>query len=478
MLYSFKFLGKRNANIQNGKNQTQLSRWSVEDKGENPVNAFSRIFFLMLSLSLLFLIGNYSCRETPTGTVNSSDNLITVEDVGVTDAVLKLHKLGGSMPREIRLKRDTTTIIEKTMLSPDTIIIDEGLLPKHTYRYELSVGITKSDEIESEVQITTMDTTSHNFTWQIDTLGTHSSVLYDVAIINDTLVYAVGEIFHSDSSENWTFFNLAKWNGRQWTLQRLYYQGNTIMHLRWILAFNERDIWVNSITHWNGVRWEEVAFDPIFYGVSTNKAWGTSSSDFYVVGNGGFIAHYDGSVWRKLESGTDVDLLDIWGSPDGSIVWACGWEDFKPTVLLKYQHSVWKKQYEDNLNKFRIRQDSLSGVLVSGAVFNKRLFVLTNTGLYKTTWDTRGEGNRLTPYPEGFRAFPFRLRGNTINDIFVVGQRSLIAHNNGMTFSRYEQFMDRNIMLYSVDQKGNTVIAVGEIYHPIYSKGIVFRGSR
>jgi hypothetical protein len=76
----------------------------------------------MLSLSLLFLIGNYSCRETPTGTVNSSDNLITVEDVGVTDAVLKLHKLGGSMPREIRLKRDTTTIIEKTMLSPDTII--------------------------------------------------------------------------------------------------------------------------------------------------------------------------------------------------------------------------------------------------------------------------------------------------------------------------------------------------------------------
>jgi len=47
-----------------------------------------------------------------------------------------------------------------------------------------------------------------------------------------------------------------------------------------------------------------------------------------------------------------------------------------------------------------------------------------------------------------------------------------------MTFSRYEQFMDRNIMLYSVDQKGNTVIAVGEIYHPIHSKGIVFRGSR
>jgi hypothetical protein len=441
----------------------------------------------MLSLSLLFLIGNYSCRETPTGTVNSSDNLITVEDVGVTDAVLKLHKLGGSMPREIRLKRDTTTIIEKTMLSPDTIIIDEGLLPKHTYRYELSVGITKSDEIESEVQITTMDTTSHNFTWEIDTLGDGaSSVLYDVAIINDTLAYAVGEIYKKDSLGNWdpNAYNLVKWNGQRWQLLRIQFYtfcgqaGTGSYPAKSIFAFGPDDIWIgmngSQVVRWNG----QAQSPPECTPVSINKLWGENPNSIWAVGNNGQIAHYDGSVWRKLESGTDVDLLDIWGSPDGSIVWACGWEDFKPTVLLKYQHSVWKKQYEDNLNKFRIRQDSLSGVLVSGAVFNKRLFVLTNTGLYKTTWDTRGEGNRLTPYPEGFRAFPFRLRGNTINDIFVVGQRSLIAHNNGMTFSRYEQFMDRNIMLYSVDQKGNTVIAVGEIYHPIHSKGIVFRGSR
>ena len=39
------------------------------------------------------------------------------------------------------------------------------------------------------------DTTSHNFLWTLDTLGDgNSSTLYDVAIINDTLAYAVGEI--------------------------------------------------------------------------------------------------------------------------------------------------------------------------------------------------------------------------------------------------------------------------------------------
>lgn len=39
-----------------------------------------------------------------------------------------------------------------------------------------------------------IDTTSHNFQWQVDSLGTESCALFDVAIINDTLIYAVGEI--------------------------------------------------------------------------------------------------------------------------------------------------------------------------------------------------------------------------------------------------------------------------------------------
>ncbi|MGH2567306.1 MAG: hypothetical protein ACRDGA_03130 [Bacteroidota bacterium] len=36
------------------------------------------------------------------------------------------------------------------------------------------------------------DTTSHNFAWQTFVLGDGNSILYDVAIVNDTLAYAVG----------------------------------------------------------------------------------------------------------------------------------------------------------------------------------------------------------------------------------------------------------------------------------------------
>lgn len=76
-----------------------------------------------------------------------------------------------------------------------------------------------------------VDTTSHNFTWQITVLGNglSSSMLNDVAIINDTLVYAVGEIYLKDSTgqEDINPYNLVRGNGSAWTIVRApyYYQG-------------------------------------------------------------------------------------------------------------------------------------------------------------------------------------------------------------------------------------------------------------
>ncbi len=38
------------------------------------------------------------------------------------------------------------------------------------------------------------------------------------------------------------------------------------------------------------------------------------------------------SNWR---ADPHVNLRDIWGSPDGSIIWVAGFEDFYGTVLLR-----------------------------------------------------------------------------------------------------------------------------------------------
>ena len=69
-----------------------------------------------------------------------------------------------------------------------------------------------------------MDTTSHNFTFETFTFGgtAGSSILYDVAIINENDIWAVGEIYIADTSINgYTTYNAVHWDGNQWELKRI-----------------------------------------------------------------------------------------------------------------------------------------------------------------------------------------------------------------------------------------------------------------
>lgn len=114
------------------------------------------------------------------------------------------------------------------------------------------------------LNVATMDTTSHNFTFETFTFGEHShSRLNDVAIVGDE-IWAVGEIYMNDSLGNpdQNFYNLIKWNGGTWDFERIYYnyQGsNFLAPLRSVFAFSNNDVWVgsNQPMHWTGTVWEK-----------------------------------------------------------------------------------------------------------------------------------------------------------------------------------------------------------------------------
>ncbi len=175
-----------------------------------------------------------------------------------------------------------------------------------------------------------MDTTSHNFSWQTFSLGEHSSsILYDVAIIDENNIWAVGEIYMNDSLGNpdSTIYNAVHWNGNIWELKRIktLFSGNLItVPLDGIFAFSATDIWmVGSLPiHGDGANWTmydlRSAVDP---NLSLTKVWGSRSNDIYFVGRNGSIAHYNGSSWTKIESGTSIDFQDIWGikNEDGNV---------------------------------------------------------------------------------------------------------------------------------------------------------------
>jgi hypothetical protein len=54
------------------------------------------------------------------------------------------------------------------------------------------------------------------------------------------------------------------------------------------------------------------------------QVWGSSSDNVWFAGNNGTLVHYDGSRFRRVESGTDVDLKDMDGTPDGKHVFVAG----------------------------------------------------------------------------------------------------------------------------------------------------------
>ena len=73
------------------------------------------------------------------------------------------------------------------------------------------------------------DTTSHNFTWQSWTFGEiGTSRLYDVAIVDENNIWAVGEIYLLDSlgQPDPRAYNALHWDGIKFEIERIpyYYQ--------------------------------------------------------------------------------------------------------------------------------------------------------------------------------------------------------------------------------------------------------------
>ena len=134
------------------------------------------------------------------------------------------------------------------------------------------------------------DTTSHNFTFQTFTFGGGGgSQLYDVAIINDTLAYAVGSIYLNDSTGQYDPlpYNLAVWDGTKWDLKKVTvnFRGNTITPpLYGIFAFSSNQIWLvgDIAIYGDGTNWStyDIRLLTGYDLLDVTKCWGSSFSRY------------------------------------------------------------------------------------------------------------------------------------------------------------------------------------------------------
>jgi hypothetical protein len=427
---------------------------------------FSMIFFLCL-----IVLCNFSCREKGIEP-RTVDIQLTAEDVGVTEVYLRIKATMGPGPWTLTLKRDGQIIFnsqQSNFISFDTLILDEQRLPKHNYTYKVLYTINGTAvDSSAPLFVTTMDTTSHAFTWEVITLGDgFSHGFNDVAIINDTCVWAIGEILKLDSTRQWVSYNAVRWDGKEWHLMRVMYnyQGRGYYSALYsVFAFGENDYWVgsNQPMHWNGSKWETYDLPATIWNGWIYKMWGTSSQSIYIVGVGGNIAHYNGSSWQKLESGTTLDITDIWGSTNNKT----GVQEIMAVACKPYQ------AYERTILKIA----GTTAITISDSGIGNRTSLMGIWFVPGRKYYVSGGSifSKRSPFDSEpwfeeqstFYAFYYHaIRGNELNDIVAVCDGGEILHFNGYTWKSY---LRETILEYghynSVASRGNMIVAVGDNY--------------
>lgn len=425
---------------------------------------FSQKLTLVVIIPVFFISMN--CKDEPP-VKNNGDTpqhtnplQLTVEDVTCTEAFLKLSLTTSEQNRAVTLKRSDSTVAIITLTRTDSLIIDEGLLPNKTYTYKLVYG-----EWDTTAQATTMDTTSHDWSWEITTLGDGGgSTLYDVAIINDTLAYAVGEIhtkdtYTYDSLGNWIDpYNVAKWNGKKWELLRAYFKYNgqdTWSPIHSLFAFRDNDIWFGAGIHWNGEIFETKPLT-INFPSDVNKMWGSPNGELYIVGNSGLIASRSISgSWQKIESGTDLNFYSIYGAPDS--------KTGKLQILAVCSRNIPSGRGIFNISENTATQ--ISTYPINWDIFGiwfvpNRHYYVVGSGIYEKIFlsDSLWKNHPLdiTRYGTG------SISGGNSNDIFVVGSFGECLHFNGVSWKSYQSNATAINGAYgSVAVKKNLAIAVG-----------------
>jgi hypothetical protein len=440
-----------------------------------------RPFYLVqifLGLTLTGVLTLTSCKNDEPIQPHAPTIQLSVEDVSCTEAWLKISLTDSNQPRTIAILQDGQRVSVSRLLSPDSVFVIEGLLPRRTYSF-VAQRLRDSTAIDasSAVQATTMDTTSHNFTWRIDTLGVTASSLSDIAIINDTLAYAVGEMYLRDSTGQIdpNAYNLAKWDGQQWQLLRIQFytfcgQPSTGSYpTKSIFAFGPTDVWIgmngSQVVRWNG----QSQAAPVCIPVSINKMWGENPNSVYAVGNNGGIAHYNGSTWQRVESGTTIDISDVFGALNTKtnaldVIAAAGNPFVGPArKILKLVGTTASALSDSGITR------AISGVWFSSG---KRYWVVGD-GIWYSNYSPNGFNwqNRSGTWTQFALT---KVRGNDVNDVFTVGSFSEVLHFNGSTIRSYRGATGMDGLYWGVATRGDQIMAVGQVP----PRAVVLRGRR
>jgi hypothetical protein len=443
---------------------------NVEKLFSRVMNTVSKRITLYASAVLIFLILTtaFDCAKKESPVAPGPNPLqLTVQSVTCTETFLKLSLNSGETQRTLSLQRGDSTIATMMMSGSDSVFIDQGLLPNKTYIYTLTRPATQqSVEWQTTAQATTLDTTSSDFNWDVETFGIGYSYLFDVAIVNDTLAYAVGAIYQDDSTGQYdpNAYNLLKWDGKEWELIKVMFplcdgngnqEGAGSYSAEGIFDFSINDVWISclgSMAHWDGKHFQQFCMPLGYDQRDLGKMWGISDK-LYLVGTNGFIAFYNGISWQQIPTNLTTDIHDVSGGSNPAI----GQNVVLATMCSKYTYGDARVLRISSTNQldsiywgsnlyppYSVWFDSTSQVYVCGG------------GIFKL------QNGQWVSIANGLPSIWLnRVRGNGDNDLVVAGDYGVVAHYNGVRWQTYDQLRLPDGNYESIAIHNNLVIAVG-----------------
>jgi len=393
------------------------------------MSALKIVFLFIISLLAIF----NQCRKNATGLsdIRIDTFSLKVETIGTQFTELKLTIDAEFSHPLFAIKRNGQTIVKDTLFNKDTTIYDDHLAAQSAYQYKAYLYFNnKPYDSTDAVSIRTLNATSHDFTWHLDTIGVYGSAFLDVAVLNEHNVWAVGWIETGD-----TTVGAEVWDGQNWRVQYLSINKLPCVPLQGIWPFSDNNIWFTggSIFHWNGDSNSISYFRDFHNNEMLHKIWGSSPNDIYAIGYRGVIMHYDGQKWEHQYSGTKEDLYMVRGIYDPEIgrerVWVCG----DHTLLYNEGHgwkTVWSREkplFED--------YDTPRGIYLPN---HKKIIVSANGRLGSCLYmlDQKNLNNKY--FLAKTTTYTYGMDGHGFNDIFIVGADNYIEHYNGLNIKLYE----------------------------------------
>jgi hypothetical protein len=439
----------------------------INDKFNRNMNSL-----LPYGLISFFLFFGFHCTDRVVNPpVDEGRIKLTVVDVSVHEAYIHIG-IGTEVNNgTVYIYRDNEQVASFHTSVSDTIITDTSLQEVSEYVYWGE--IRRSGRIVVQSNMLTVQTrvpSGRDIEWETYTFGEHSSsVLNDVVIIDENNIWVVGEIYMNDSSgeEDPILYNAVHWNGENWAIKRIIvnYRGSpSIAELRGSFSLPDGSIVLSSGLPYLPANsgwalhhlWDMGIFDE--RDGSVNNVWGGSPSNIYFVGNRGSIAHYNGSQWQKLESGTTTHITDVWGTED----------PIREEVVVFCTVSSVFEPGDRKILKITDQND-VAPVDWGGGQLNS---IYTNSGFPLFAAGYGIYVNSTSNWEQMIDVQVNKLRGNTINDIIAVGGLGMICHYNGVDWMVFSEVY--NALYISVAMKDDLVAAVGTRD----GKGVVTVGRR